>query len=87
MESNSDTSLFVYRRDVDTAYLLLYIDDIVRTASSPELLQHTTTTLGLCVYRIVIPLLESIEQPFSPPNNQDVWTDYIVSCLFLKHIA
>jgi hypothetical protein len=36
VESNSDTSLFVYRRDVD--YLLLYIDDIVLTASSPELL-------------------------------------------------
>jgi hypothetical protein len=45
MESKSDTSLFVYRSGADTAYLLLYVDDIVLTASSPELLQRTTTTL------------------------------------------
>jgi hypothetical protein len=38
MEAKSDTSLFVYRRGVDTAYLLLYVDDIVLTASSTELL-------------------------------------------------
>jgi hypothetical protein len=45
VEVKSDTSLFVYRRSVDIAYLLLYVDDIVLTASSPELLQHTTTAL------------------------------------------
>jgi hypothetical protein len=45
MEAKLNTSLFVYRRDVDTAYLLLYVDDIILTASSPELLQRTTTTL------------------------------------------
>jgi hypothetical protein len=45
MEAKSDTSLFVYRRGTDTAHLLLYVDDIVLTASSPELLQRTTTTL------------------------------------------
>jgi hypothetical protein len=45
MEAKSDTSLFVYRSDVDTAYLLLYVDDIILTASSPELLQHITTAL------------------------------------------
>jgi hypothetical protein len=28
-----------------TAYLLLYVDNIVLTASSPDLLQHTTTAL------------------------------------------
>jgi hypothetical protein len=37
--------LFVYRRDVDTTYLLLYVDDIVITASSPVLLQFTTAAL------------------------------------------
>jgi hypothetical protein len=37
-KAKSDTSLFVYRRDTDTAYLLLYVDDIVLTASSSELL-------------------------------------------------
>jgi hypothetical protein len=33
VEAKSDTSLFIYRYGVDTAYLLLYIDDIVLTAS------------------------------------------------------
>jgi hypothetical protein len=45
VEAKSDTSLLVYRHDGDTAYLLLYVDDIVITASSPKLLQRTTTAL------------------------------------------
>jgi hypothetical protein len=40
VEAKSDTSLFIYRRDADTTYLLLYIDDIILTTSSPELLQQ-----------------------------------------------
>ena len=38
VEAKSNTSLFVYQRGSDTAYLLLYVDDIVLTASSPDLL-------------------------------------------------
>ena len=38
-EAKSDTSLFIYRRGDETAYLLLYVDDIVITASSQQLLQ------------------------------------------------
>jgi hypothetical protein len=45
VEANSDTSLFVYRRSIDTAYMLLYVDDIILIASSPELLQRTTSAL------------------------------------------
>jgi hypothetical protein len=45
VEAKSDTSLFVYRRGADTSYLLLYIDNIVLTASSLEFLQRTTTAL------------------------------------------
>jgi hypothetical protein len=45
VEAKSDTSLFVYRHGADTAYLLLYVDDIVLTASSLELLQRTTIAL------------------------------------------
>jgi hypothetical protein len=45
VEAKSDTSLFVYRRGADVVYLLLYVDDIVLTASSLQLLQCTTTTL------------------------------------------
>ncbi|GJS63749.1 ribonuclease H-like domain-containing protein [Tanacetum coccineum] len=35
-----DSSLFIYRKGIDTAYLLLYVDDIVLTASSKGLLQQ-----------------------------------------------
>ena len=38
-EPKTDTSLFVYRRGGDTVYLLLYVDDIVLTASSTQLLR------------------------------------------------
>jgi hypothetical protein len=37
MEAKSDTSLFVYHRGADTAYLLLYVDGIALTVSSPAL--------------------------------------------------
>jgi len=45
VEAKSDTSLFIYRRGTDTVYLLLYVDDIVLTASSPGLLRSTITAL------------------------------------------
>ena len=38
--ARSDPSLFVYLHDGGTAYLLLYVDDIVLTASSSQLLQR-----------------------------------------------
>jgi hypothetical protein len=40
VESKADTSLFVLHRGTETAYLLLYVDDIVLTATSPALLRH-----------------------------------------------
>ena len=45
VEAKSDTSLFVYQRGSDTAYLLLYVDDIVLTASSPGLLRRIISAL------------------------------------------
>jgi hypothetical protein len=45
VEVKSDTSLFIYRRSADAAYLLLYVDDIILTALSPELFQRTTSAL------------------------------------------
>jgi hypothetical protein len=45
VEAKSDTSLFVFRRCPDMIYLLLYVDDIVLTASSTRLLQRTITAL------------------------------------------
>ena len=44
-EAKSDTSLFIYRRGDETAYLLLYVDDIVLTASSQQLLQSVISSL------------------------------------------
>ena len=45
VEAKADTSLFIYRRGTDTVYLLLYVDDIVLTASSVELLCRTIGAL------------------------------------------
>jgi hypothetical protein len=44
-EAKSDTSLFIYRHGIDTVYLLLYVDDIVLTASSQPLLQRIIADL------------------------------------------
>jgi histone deacetylase 1/2 len=43
--TRSDTSLFVLRRGTETAYLLLYVDDIILTASSMPFLRHITDQL------------------------------------------
>ena len=43
--SVSDTSLFVLRSGSDTAYLLLYVDDIIVTASTTGLLQRLLARL------------------------------------------
>jgi hypothetical protein len=45
VEAKLYTSLFIYRRGDDTVYLLLYIDDIVLTASTVDLLQRTISAL------------------------------------------
>jgi hypothetical protein len=45
IEAKSDTSLFIYRRGDDTVYLLLYVDNIVLTASTANLLQRTIVAL------------------------------------------
>jgi hypothetical protein len=38
VEAKSGTSLFIYRRSDDIVYLLLYVDDIVLTTSTTDLL-------------------------------------------------
>jgi hypothetical protein len=45
IEAKSDTSLFIFRRVSYTIYLLLYIDDIILTASSTALLRRTIFAL------------------------------------------
>jgi hypothetical protein len=45
VEAKSDTSLFIYYRGADVAFLLLYVDDIVLTASSPSFLHRIIAAL------------------------------------------
>lgn len=45
VKSNSDASLYVYDRGPDRAYILLYVDDILLTASSPKLRLTLTSLL------------------------------------------
>jgi hypothetical protein len=45
LEAKSDTSLFIFRHSSDTVYLLLYVDDIILTASSTKLLHRTIFAL------------------------------------------
>ncbi|XP_071712214.1 uncharacterized mitochondrial protein AtMg00810-like [Rutidosis leptorrhynchoides] len=44
-QSRCHTSLFIYHQGSDTAYLLLYVDDIVLTASSTGLVQAIIASL------------------------------------------
>jgi len=44
-EAKSDTSLFIYRRSTKTVYLLLYVDDIVLTATSQQILHRVIAAL------------------------------------------
>jgi hypothetical protein len=43
--SKCDNFLFIYTHGIDVAYLLLYVDDIILTASSHHLLQHIIRSL------------------------------------------
>jgi len=45
VEARTDSSLFIYCRGNETAYLLLYVDDIVLTASSTAFLNRIVAAL------------------------------------------
>ncbi|WVZ70821.1 hypothetical protein U9M48_019457 [Paspalum notatum var. saurae] len=45
VQSRADTSLFILHNSSDIAYLLLYMDDMILSASSPALLQRIVTQL------------------------------------------
>jgi hypothetical protein len=45
VEAKSDMSLFIFHHGAEIAYLLLYVDDIVLTASSESLLRCIITSL------------------------------------------
>eukprot|EP00267_Zea_mays_P053498 XP_020406631.1 uncharacterized protein LOC109945207 [Zea mays] len=45
IEAKTDTSLFIYQHGPDTAYLLLYVDGIILTASTSTLVRRIITSL------------------------------------------
>ncbi|GKC58510.1 ribonuclease H-like domain-containing protein [Tanacetum coccineum] len=45
IQSKTDSSLFIYHRGSDISYLLLYVDDIILTASSSAFLQRVIASL------------------------------------------
>jgi hypothetical protein len=45
VEAKADTSVFIFRRGADKVYLLLYVNDIILTASSTALVRHTIFAL------------------------------------------
>lgn len=46
ISSKCDSSLFIFRSSEHTAYLLLYVDDIILTASSSSFLKHIISSLN-----------------------------------------
>ncbi|GJV27966.1 ribonuclease H-like domain-containing protein [Tanacetum coccineum] len=44
--SRCDSSLFIYKQGSQVAYLLIYVDDIILTASCPAPLQQITSSLN-----------------------------------------
>ncbi|KAB2625402.1 hypothetical protein D8674_017062 [Pyrus ussuriensis x Pyrus communis] len=46
LQSEADSSLFIYHGGSSRMWLLLYVDDIVLTGNNPSLLQHFITALG-----------------------------------------
>lgn len=45
IQSKADSSLFVYHHHGETAYLLLYVDDMILSASTRRLVQHVIARL------------------------------------------
>nr|GEX87242.1 ribonuclease H-like domain-containing protein [Tanacetum cinerariifolium] len=45
LQNKTDSSLFIFHKGPDTAYLLLYVDDIILTTSSTSLLQRIISLL------------------------------------------
>ncbi|GJR46729.1 ribonuclease H-like domain-containing protein [Tanacetum coccineum] len=72
--SRCDSSLFIYRQRIDTAYLLLYVDDIVLTASSESLLQRIIG-LFLSQKKYVVEILEKAHMVNCNPSRTPVDTE------------
>ncbi|GJS23513.1 ribonuclease H-like domain-containing protein [Tanacetum coccineum] len=88
--SRCDSSLFIYKHEPDTAYLLLYVDDIVLTASSQPLLQRiiaslhqefSMTNLGSLNYFLGISVTRDSSRMFFSQKK------YVVEILERAHMA
>ncbi|GJW26651.1 ribonuclease H-like domain-containing protein [Tanacetum coccineum] len=72
--SRCDSSLFIYRKGTYTSYLLLYVDDIVLTASSETLLQQIIR-MFLSRRKYAIEILEMGHMVNCNPNRTPVDTE------------
>ncbi|GJZ66640.1 ribonuclease H-like domain-containing protein [Tanacetum coccineum] len=78
LPSKTDSSLFIFHKGQDTTYLLLYVDDIILTASSTSFLQRiisllhaefAMTDLGPLNYFLVQQLYLYMHDPREPHLN------------------
>ncbi|GKB18089.1 ribonuclease H-like domain-containing protein, partial [Tanacetum coccineum] len=72
--SRCDSSLFIYRHGSQVAYLLIYMDDIILTASCPALLQQIIG-LFLSHKKYVLQLLERAHMVTCNPSRTPVNTE------------
>ncbi|GJZ23929.1 ribonuclease H-like domain-containing protein [Tanacetum coccineum] len=72
--SHCDSSLFIFHQGKDTAYLLLYVDDIVLTASSSDLLQRIIR-MFLSQKKYAVEILERAGMVNCNPNRTHVDTE------------
>ncbi|KAJ9544043.1 hypothetical protein OSB04_023750 [Centaurea solstitialis] len=61
-QSRTDPSLFIYHTASDTSYLLLYVDDIILTASTTDLLRQIIKRLSISAIRSFTGLFLSQQQ-------------------------
>ncbi|GJR69759.1 retrovirus-related pol polyprotein from transposon TNT 1-94 [Tanacetum coccineum] len=89
--NHCDSSLFIYRQGYQVVYLLLYVDDIILTASSATLLQHLIGSLhfvagGIFLLAQVLFLLvlarlgEAVATVFG--GNEALWASMVVTVVF-----
>ncbi|GJT13850.1 ribonuclease H-like domain-containing protein, partial [Tanacetum coccineum] len=88
--SRCDSSLFIYRCGTEVAYLLIYVDDIVLTASSTNLLQRIIsslhkefdmTDLGALIYFLGISVTRDSKSMFLSQKK------YALQLLDMAHMA
>lgn len=85
--SKCDSSLFIYKHQTHTVYLLVYVDDIIITGSSTSLIQQLTTKLHIAFSLKQLGHLDyflGLEIKYLPNNNSIVMTQNKYVIYFTK---